>query len=149
MRRKQEPLGLTQTILLALLVAFAGTTFYFALNYLALREQGVSKGSATVNISGSIPALPQDFPESLDQTVALGKDIFMNTKDHPLSKAYVGNALSCTSCHLNGGTDPKGLTLVALPPPSPPTPPGKRRSSPCKTALGTALCGASMVPFPH
>ncbi|UZX14684.1 c-type cytochrome [Thermus sp. PS18] len=112
MRRKQEPLGLTQTILLALLVAFAGTTFYFALNYLALREQGVSKGSATANISGSIPALPQDFPESLDQTVALGKDIFMNTKDHPLSKAYVGNALSCTSCHLNGGTDPKGLTLV-------------------------------------
>lgn len=112
MKRKQEPLGLTQTILVALLVAFAGASLYFALNYLALREQGVSQGPAAANPRGSIPALPQDFPESLDQTVALGKDIFMNTKDHSLSKAYVGNALNCTSCHLNGGTDPKGLTLV-------------------------------------
>ena len=50
MRRKQEPLGLTQTILLALLVAFAGTTFYFALNYLALL-----KGWSLVFMKMSLP----------------------------------------------------------------------------------------------
>ncbi len=28
-------------------------------------------------------------------------------EDHPWSKQYVGNSLNCTSCHLDGGTNPK------------------------------------------
>lgn len=64
--------------------------------------------------SSSYPSLPPDFPQSLEQVVALGKDIFLNTDTHPLSKPYVGNRLKCTSCHLNGGTGPLGKegTLV-------------------------------------
>src|SRR5690606_22396320 len=53
-------------------------------------------------------ALP---PGELGKVVALGKEIVENTGEHPLSKKYVGNALACTSCHLDAGTDP--LAVVA------------------------------------
>mgnify|MGYP001773372119 CR=1 FL=1 len=104
----------TLTVLMTLILLGLGfTSFYFALAYMRTQlAQTASPAPQGAPLQGSYPALPQDFPESLDQVVALGKEIFLNTKDHPLSKPYVGNALNCTSCHLNGGTDPKGLTLV-------------------------------------
>lgn len=110
--------GLKLDTLLALmtliLVGLGFTSLYFALDDLRRRVgTGPAQSQApTGNVGNTYPSLPSDFPGSLDQVVALGKAIFTNTKDHPLSKPYVGNALNCTSCHLNGGTDPKGLTLV-------------------------------------
>jgi thiosulfate dehydrogenase len=57
----------------------------------------------------------EDFPPGeLGRVVALGKEIIENTATHPLSKPYVGNALSCSSCHLNAGTDPKAATFLGV-----------------------------------
>lgn len=115
MKRKGKSLDLTQGIMVLLLVGFAATSFFFALKSLT-SQQRVAANPGTLSpkaqAQGSVPSLPQDFPESLDQVIALGKEIFMSTKDHPLSKAYVGNDLNCTSCHLNGGQDLKGLPLI-------------------------------------
>lgn len=44
------------------------------------------------------------LPEGkLGEVIRLGEAIVENTLEHPLSKAYVGNKLKCTSCHLNNG----------------------------------------------
>ena len=39
----------------------------------------------------------------LAEVVRLGEAIVENTTSHPMSKSYVGNALNCTSCHLDNG----------------------------------------------
>ncbi|MGC8968917.1 MAG: c-type cytochrome [Thermus sp.] len=93
------------------LVGLGLTSFYFALAYLHTQVAGPSQATPA-KAEASYPALPPDFPDTLEGVVALGKEIFLNTKDHPLSKAYVGDALNCTSCHLDGGTNLKGLPLV-------------------------------------
>lgn len=108
----------TLTILMVLiLLGLAFTSLYFALSYMRVQLKGSfppapAQGPAASGPSGSVPTLPADFPDSLEGVVALGKEIFMNTQNHPLSKPYVGAAMACTSCHLNGGTEAKGLTLV-------------------------------------
>lgn len=56
-------------------------------------------------------ALP---PGELGKVVALGKEIVENTGEHPLSKKYVGNALACTSCHLDAGTDPAAASFLGV-----------------------------------
>ena len=53
-------------------------------------------------------------PGELGRVVALGKEIIENTGKHPLSKPYVGNALTCSSCHLDAGTDPKAGTFLGV-----------------------------------
>ena len=51
--------------------------------------------------------VPDEYPPGpLGDVVRLGETIVWETKDHPLSKPYVGNQLNCTSCHLEAGTDP-------------------------------------------
>lgn len=44
--------------------------------------------------------------------VALGREIVENTGEHPISKAFVGNSLTCSSCHLDAGTDPQAGTFL-------------------------------------
>ena len=57
----------------------------------------------------------EEFPPGeLGRVVALGKDMIENTGKHTLSKPYVGNALSCSSCHLGAGTDPKAATFLGV-----------------------------------
>ncbi len=48
----------------------------------------------------------------LAETIQLGEQIVMNTTSHPMSKGYVGNALNCTSCHLDGGKHPLAGTFI-------------------------------------
>lgn len=50
----------------------------------------------------------------LGRVIELGREIVENTKDHPLSKAYVGNSLNCTSCHLDSGTHPEAATFLGV-----------------------------------
>ncbi len=59
-----------------------------------------------------IPVPTELPPGELGKFVALGRDIVNNTTTNPLSKPYTGNALNCTSCHLSGGTDLKGLSFL-------------------------------------
>ncbi len=55
----------------------------------------------------------KDLPRGeLGKFVALGRDIVQNTNTHPLSRSYVGNALTCSSCHLNAGLNPKAATFL-------------------------------------
>ena len=53
-------------------------------------------------------------PGELGRVVALGKEIVENTGKHPLSKQYVGNALTCSSCHLDAGTDPQAASFLGI-----------------------------------
>lgn len=58
-------------------------------------------------------SVPKELPPGeLGKVVLLGKEIVDNTNTHPMSKAYVGNALTCTSCHLKAGTDPKAASFL-------------------------------------
>ncbi|MCM2371934.1 c-type cytochrome [Aporhodopirellula aestuarii] len=50
----------------------------------------------------------------LGRVIELGREIVENTKDHPLSKAYVGNSLNCTSCHLDAGTHPEAASFLGV-----------------------------------
>lgn len=63
--------------------------------------------------AADIPPVPTKLPPGeLGKMVELGRDIVNHTTTNPLSKPYTGNALNCTSCHLNGGTDLKGLSFL-------------------------------------
>lgn len=48
----------------------------------------------------------------LGASIRLGRDIVTNTQLH--AKAYVGNGLQCSSCHLNGGTVAGAAPFVGL-----------------------------------
>ncbi|GEJ56760.1 c-type cytochrome [Anaeromyxobacter diazotrophicus] len=71
----------------------------------------------TLNASGSRspPAKPADAalpPDELGEAVKLGKKLFDETGTHPLTRAFVGNALSCASCHPDSGAHPTASTLL-------------------------------------
>ncbi len=53
-------------------------------------------------------------PGELGRVIKLGRDIVLNTSEHPLSKPYVGNALNCTSCHLDGGEHPQAASFLGI-----------------------------------
>ncbi len=58
---------------------------------------------------------PKELPPGqLGQIIQLGKEIVETTDKHPLSKPFVGNALRCTSCHLDAGADPKAGTFLGI-----------------------------------
>ncbi|WP_197203473.1 c-type cytochrome [Crateriforma conspicua] len=63
----------------------------------------------------------------LGDVVRLGQTIVNETGTHPLSKSYVGNALSCRSCHLNGGTHPKAASFLNIATPYPAWSPREQR----------------------
>jgi len=61
------------------------------------------------------PSVKEELPPGeLGRVVALGKEIIENTGKHPLSKSYVGNALTCSSCHLDAGTDPQAASFLGV-----------------------------------
>ncbi len=64
--------------------------------------------------SSKIPAPPLQYPQGeLGNMVKLGEKLVMETNTQPLTKAYVGNDLKCTSCHLEGGKKPnRGSTFI-------------------------------------
>src|SRR5690606_8855853 len=62
----------------------------------------------------SSPAEPELPPGRLGQAVELGRVLVEQTATHPLTKPYVGNALNCTSCHLDNGTHPKAATFIGV-----------------------------------
>lgn len=51
-------------------------------------------------------------PDELGEIVKLGKKLFEETGTHPLTRVYVGNALSCASCHPGAGASDHGSTLI-------------------------------------
>jgi len=55
----------------------------------------------------TIPAGP------LGDSIRLGLHVFNDTPKY--AEKYVGNKMSCTHCHINGGTVSKGMPMVGLP----------------------------------
>jgi len=55
----------------------------------------------------TIPAGP------LGDTIRLGMHVFNDTPKY--AERYVGNKMSCTHCHIDGGTVSKGMPMVGLP----------------------------------
>ncbi len=53
------------------------------------------------------PVSKEPIEDKLAEVVKLGEAIVENTATHPISKEYVGNALNCTSCHLDNGRHEK------------------------------------------
>jgi thiosulfate dehydrogenase len=61
------------------------------------------------------PQPPRELPPGeLGKVVQLGREIVERTNTHPLSKAYVGNDLTCSSCHLDAGTHPKAASFLGV-----------------------------------
>lgn len=58
------------------------------------------------------PASKEQIEDKLAEVVKLGEAIVENTTTHPMSKEYVGNALNCTSCHLDNGRHEKAGTFL-------------------------------------
>jgi len=57
--------------------------------------------------TSTIPAGP------LGDSIRLGMHVFNDTPKY--AEKYVGNKLSCTHCHIDGGTVSKGMPMVGLP----------------------------------
>jgi thiosulfate dehydrogenase len=56
-------------------------------------------------------ALP---PGKLADVIRLGESLVNETNEHPLTKSFVGNALQCTSCHLNAGRHPDAGSFIGV-----------------------------------
>ncbi|QDS87526.1 Cytochrome c [Rosistilla ulvae] len=79
---------------------------------------GDEVGDRSANPSGDAPehaSGPRQLPPGeLGRVIELGREIVFNTSEHPLSKPYVGNALNCTSCHLDGGQHPTAASFLGI-----------------------------------
>jgi thiosulfate dehydrogenase len=81
----------------------------------------LSLGLSVLAVSGVLVVDDDDAPYStprelppgeLGKVVALGKEIVEKTGEHPISKPFVRNALTCSSCHLDAGTNPQAAPDV-------------------------------------
>ena len=61
---------------------------------------------------GQTPATSEPENGKLASVIQLGEAIVKGTTTHSLSKSYVGNALNCTSCHLDNGRHPRAGTFL-------------------------------------
>lgn len=61
------------------------------------------------------PQPPRQLPPGeLGKVIERGREMVVNTGEHPLSKPFVGNKLSCTSCHLDNGTHPTAGSFLEI-----------------------------------
>lgn len=59
------------------------------------------------------PPSPESIPGTqLGEQIRLGYEVVVHTQD--FAKPYVGNALNCTNCHLDGGLNPNAASFVGL-----------------------------------
>jgi thiosulfate dehydrogenase len=74
--------------------------------------------TATLLLMAGLTAIAQEpvskgqIDDKLAEVVKLGEAIVENTTTHPMSKEYVGNALNCSSCHLDNGRHEKAGTFL-------------------------------------
>lgn len=66
----------------------------------------------SLTVLGQTPAASEPAVGKLGEVIRLGEAIVKETSTHTLSKAYVGNALNCTSCHLDNGRHPRAGTFL-------------------------------------
>jgi len=75
-----------------------------------------SHAATTTNGTNAVPDVTglmiPDGP--LGDAIRLGRELVADTVNHPMTKPYVGNALNCTSCHLENGTHPTAATFIGI-----------------------------------
>ncbi|WP_437188340.1 c-type cytochrome [Planctomicrobium sp. SH668] len=59
-------------------------------------------------------AVRSDPEGELARMIQLGEEIVRKTTSHELSRAYSGNALNCTSCHLDEGRHPTAAPFIGV-----------------------------------
>lgn len=78
---------------------------------------------ASANSQPAGDTLPADEPlpagerlpaGELGRVIQLGRAIIEHTDTHPLSEPFVGNKLTCSSCHLDAGTHPHAATFLGV-----------------------------------
>jgi thiosulfate dehydrogenase len=74
----------------------------------------LTMNTAMMMIVFAMSANAADPTGELGRVIALGREIVEETNTHPLSKPFVGNSLTCSSCHLDAGTDPKAATFLGV-----------------------------------
>lgn len=80
------------------------------------REQGPlpgrSEGPTALDAAFSPPS-PDSIPgDQRGEGIRLGYEIIVHTQEY--AKAYVGNKLTCSNCHLDGGLNPNAASYVGL-----------------------------------
>jgi len=107
-------LSLALTILLLCLAAWL--VFFFraagsATRPVTLQGQGAGPVLRPLTVAFNPPAL-EDAPEKNRPAVLLGYKIMTETKKY--AGEYVGNDLSCTNCHFDGGRSKDTISLVGV-----------------------------------
>lgn len=91
---------------------------FFAAAGICLAGSAALSGPVAPQSAGSsvawTPPDPATIPDGpLGDSIRLGLRIFNETPKY--AAAYVGNKMSCSHCHLAGGTVPQGIPLVGVP----------------------------------
>lgn len=73
---------------------------------------GPSRAGPATFVLRDVTRDPLPADKSLADSIRLGQQIFTQTGQH--APQYVGNALSCTSCHIDGGQKQGALPLVGI-----------------------------------
>jgi thiosulfate dehydrogenase len=94
------------SLALAVGVAFLGYTGLIG----AAQDPSATPDSVKAWTAPDIAAVPQG---PLGDSIRLGLQVFNDTPK--FAARYVGNKMSCTHCHINGGTVPGGIPMVGLP----------------------------------
>lgn len=69
-----------------------------------------------VNLTAAKPTSPDEsIPEGeLGDVIKLGQTLVEETSTHPMTRDYVGNALNCTSCHLQNGLHSRAGSFIGV-----------------------------------
>jgi len=102
------------SVITAIAVAVGGV-FVFPVTR-ADEPKVVTSNADTSDIKPQVPNVDSlVIPNGLmGDTIRLGRDLVADTAIHPLTKPFVGNALNCTSCHLENGTHAKAATFIGI-----------------------------------
>jgi thiosulfate dehydrogenase len=85
--------------------------FFFAVPMLWADDTAIDQDTDKASVASFEKSIPDG---ELGDVIRLGRTLIEDTSTHPLTKGYVGNALDCTSCHLENGLDPKAASFVGV-----------------------------------
>lgn len=114
---KNRSLSFSMVLTVVLLVIGGWLVLFFHLTDSANRPAALAGGSAAaagakpLEAAFNPPAL-EDAPEKNREAVLLGYKIMTETKKY--APQYVGNGLSCTNCHFDGGRSKDTISLVGV-----------------------------------
>ncbi|MBS0165114.1 MAG: cytochrome C [Nitrospira sp.] len=77
-------------------------------------EEGTGRSSTASPVDALFaPPSPETIPGNLrGEQIRLGYEMVVNTQVY--GKRYIGNALNCTNCHLDGGLNPNAASFVGI-----------------------------------